>query len=44
MIGLFRVINAADVSEPMNVPIAILWPQKSLSELRARNGSNGKLA
>ena len=28
MIGLVKVIEAADFSEPMKVPIAILWPQK----------------
>ena len=44
MIGLVRVKDAADVSEAMNVPIAILWPQQGLPELRARSGSNRKLA
>ena len=44
MIQLVRVIDAADVSEPMNVPIAILWPQKGLPELRARSGSSRELA
>ena len=44
MIGLVRVIKAADVSEPINVPIAILWPQKGLPELRARSGSSRALA
>ena len=33
MIGLVRVIDAADVSEPMKVPITILWPQKGLLEV-----------
>ena len=28
MIGSVKVIEAAFVSEPMKVPIAILWPQK----------------
>ena len=44
MIGLVRVIDAADVSEPMNVHIAILWPQKGIPELRARSGSSHELA
>ena len=44
MIGLVRVKDAADVSEPTNVPIAILWPQKGLPELRAWNGSSRELA
>ena len=44
MIGLFRVIDAADVSEPMKVPIAIVWPQKVLPKLRARSGSSRELA
>ena len=44
MIGLVRVIGAADVSEPTNIPIANLWPQKGLAELRARSGSSRKLA
>ena len=44
MIGLVSVIEAADVSEPMKVPIAILWPQKGLPEPRARSGSSRELA
>jgi len=44
MIGLIKVIEATYVSEPMNVPIAILWPQKGPPELRARSGSSHKLA
>ena len=37
MIGLVKVIEAASVSEPTKVPIAILWPQKAPPELRARS-------
>ena len=44
MIVLVRVIEAADVIEPMKVSIAILWPQKGLPELRARSGSSRELA
>ena len=44
MIGLIKVIEAAYVSEPMKVPIAILWPQKGPPEQRARSGSIRELA
>ena len=44
MIGLVKVIEAAYVSEPTKVPIAILWPQKAPPELRARSGSSRELA
>ena len=44
MIGLVKVIEAVFVSEPMKVPIAILWPQKGPLELRARSGSSRELA
>ena len=33
MIGSVKVAEAAVVSEPMKVPIAILWPQKGPPEL-----------
>ena len=44
MIGWVEVIEAGFVSEPMKVPIAILWPQKGPQELRARSGSSHELA
>ena len=44
MIGLVRVIKAADANEPTNVPIAIPWPQKGLPELRAMSSSSRELA
>jgi len=43
MIGSVKVIEAAFVSEPMKVPIAILWLQKDPLELQARSGSSCEL-
>ena len=36
MIGLVRVIDVADVGEPMNVPIAILWQDQLCYEVLVR--------
>ena len=42
MIGSVKVIEAAFVSEPMKVSIAILWPQKGPQEwLQSQTGIAG---
>ena len=44
IIGSVKVIEVAIDSEPMKVPIAILWPQKGPPKLRARSSSSRELA
>ena len=43
MSGSVKVIEAAVFSEPVKVPIVILWSQKGSLVLLARSGSSHKL-